>query len=65
MAFLVIWLIVSIGCFIAVPDRNDETWTGRVIRALGYGFGIALLAFLLNSVGCSGEGGSGEYRFSS
>ena len=64
MAFLVIWMIISIGSFLAIPDRHNETWTGRAIRAAGYGFVVALLALLLNSVGCSG-GGSGEYRFSS
>jgi len=64
MAFLFIWLLVSVGCIFVIPDRHGESWTGRIIRSMGYGFAGALLAFLLSSVGCSG-GGSGEYRFSS
>lgn len=64
MAFLFIWAAVSVGCIFAIPDRLGESWTARIIRSLGYGFAVALLAFLLSSVGCSG-GGSGEYRFSS
>ena len=64
MAYLFIWLIVSVGCIFAIPDRHCESWTGRIIRSMGYGFAVTLLALLLNSVGCSG-GGSGEYRFSS
>ena len=64
MAFLLIWLIVSVGCIFAIPDRHDESWTGRIIRSVGYGLAVTLLVALLNSVGCSG-GGSGEYRFSS
>lgn len=63
MAFLLIWLIVSVGCIFAIPDRHGESWAGRIIRSLGYGLVVALLATLLNGVGCSG--GSGEYRFSS
>ena len=65
MAFVMIWLIVGIGFFLAVPDRHSETWTGRAIRAAGYGFVISLLVLLLNSVGCSDGSSSGEYRFSS
>lgn len=65
LVFLIIWLIFGVVCFLAIPDGHDETWMGRAIRAAAYGFAITLLAFLLNSVGCSGVGGSGEYRFSS
>jgi hypothetical protein len=65
MAFLFIWSIVSVGCILAIPDRHGESWAGRIIRSMGYGFAVALLVVLLNSLGCSGGGGSGEYRFSS
>ena len=65
MAFLMIWVISSIGCFLAIPDRHNETWLERGIRSVGYGLIAAGVVGILSAGGCSGGGGNGEYRFSS
>ena len=59
-----IWVIFGIVSFLAIPDRNNESWTERAIRSAGYGFIAAGIVGILSASGCSG-GSSGEYRFSS